>query len=70
METLAKIKAKQTAIAADMLNDINNASLNADAKALRARMMSYRRQIVATTSELGQAIADLENNNSSMESLD
>lgn len=58
MEVLAKIKTKQLAIAAEMLNDINNLSL--DQKALRARMMSYRRQITATTSELGEAIAELD----------
>lgn len=69
MEILAKIKAKQTAIAADMLSDINDTSLNTDAIALRARMMSYRRQIVATTSELGQAIAELENINLQIEAL-
>ena len=58
MEILAKIKAKQTAIAANMLKDINDHSL--DAKALRARLKTYRRQLAATTSELGQAIADLD----------
>lgn len=67
MEILAKIKAKQTAIAADMLKDINNHSL--DAKALRARLMTYRRQLAATTSELGQTIAELENINLQIEAL-
>lgn len=67
MEILAKIKAEQTAIAADMLKDINNHSL--DAKALRARLMTYRRQLAATTSELGQAIAELENINLQIEAL-
>ena len=67
MEILAKIKAEQTAIAADMLKDINNHSL--DAKALRARLMTYRRQIANTTSELGQAIAELENINLQIEAL-
>lgn len=67
MEILAKIKAEQTAIAADMLKDINDHSL--DAKALRARLMTYRRQIANTTSELGQAIAELENINLQIEAL-
>lgn len=67
MEVLAKIEAKQTAIAADMLKDINNHSL--DAKALRARLMTYRRQLAATTSELGQTIAELENINLQIEAL-
>lgn len=67
MEILAKIKAEQTAIAADMLKDINNHSL--DAKALRARLMTYRRQLAATTSELGQTIAELENINLQIEAL-
>lgn len=58
MEVLAKIKVKQTAIAANMLKDINDHSL--DAKALRARLTTYRRQLAATTSELGQAIAELD----------
>jgi hypothetical protein len=58
MEELTKIKIRQQAIAFEMLQDINNLSL--DQKALKARMISYRRQIANTTAELGKAITSLD----------
>lgn len=58
METLTKIRNRQLAIADEMLHDSRNPAL--DVKALNARLIHYRRQILATTSELGSAIAELD----------
>ena len=58
MEALTKIKNRQLAIANEMLHDSQNLAL--DAKALNARLIHYRRQIVVTTFELGAAIAELD----------
>jgi len=58
MEPLTKIKNRQLAIASDMQHDIQSPTL--DAKALNARLVHYRRQILTTTSELGEAIASLD----------
>lgn len=58
MEALTKIKNRQLAIADEMLHDSRNPAL--DAKALNARLVYYRRQILSTTSELGVAITALD----------
>jgi len=58
MEPLTKIRNRQLAIASDMLHDIQSLAL--DAKALNARLVHYRRQILATTFELGEEIAELD----------
>ena len=58
MEELTKIKVRQQAIAFEMLQAINNPAL--DGNALKARLISYRRQLVATTVELDWTIAELD----------
>jgi outer membrane protein TolC len=58
MEALTKIKNRQLAIAEEMLQAVNNPAL--DARALKARIVSYRRQILVTTAEIGVAIASLD----------
>jgi hypothetical protein len=58
MEALTKICDRQFAIANEMLHDSQNPAL--DSKALNARLIRYRRQIIATTSELSVAIAELD----------
>jgi outer membrane protein TolC len=58
MEALTKIKNRQLAIAEEMLQATNNPAL--DARALKARIVSYRRQILVTTAEIGVAIASLD----------
>ena len=58
MEELTKIKNRQLAIAAEMLYDSRNPAL--DATALNSRLIHYRRQIMTTAIELGQAIATLD----------
>jgi len=58
MEELTKIKNRQLAIADEMLHDSKDPAL--DAKALNARLVHYRRQLLSTTSELGVAIANLD----------
>lgn len=58
MEALTKIKSRQLAIADEMLHDSRNPAL--DARALNARLVHYRRQLISTTSDLGVAIASLD----------